>query len=201
LVVASQDVEQGPRTPLEDAEVCEVGTSNCVFTDATGNAVLRLPANLETSYTVEKAGHGPFLIGEVIPEGGQQYNLTMATLGHLADQFDRVMSPYPMRDTGTVILQVDPAFGGATFELDDATGKPFYHDEEGRRDPNLTETTSYGFGGFVEVSPGEEFQVNLGGTANDCVPLIGWPGNDENSVRFPIREGYVTVVTMSCPLP
>jgi hypothetical protein len=198
VAVASADFE--PTGPLEGAEFCETGTDNCVFTDATGLATLELPIGPEVRCTLEKEGHGSYLVAEVMPAGGEQYAFSMGTHSHLAGQFQRIDSPYPMRLSGTVVIALVPRFAGATFELDDATGKPFYHDEEGRRSLDLTETTAFGLGGFAEISPGE-FQVNLGGTAERCVPGIGWPGNVANSVRFPIREGYITYVSIFCPPP
>jgi len=198
VAVASADFET--TGPLEGAEFCETGTDNCVFTDATGLAILELPIGLEVGCTLKKEGHGSYLLAEVMPAEGERYAFSMSTHNHLAGQFQRIDSPYPMRLSGTVIIALVPPFAGATFELDDATGKAFYHDEEGRRSLDLTETTAFGFGGFAEISPGE-FQVNLGGTAQRCIPGVGWPGSVANSVRFPIREGYITNVSITCPQP
>jgi hypothetical protein len=75
-----------------------------------------------------------------------------------------------------------------------------YNDEEGRRSLDLTETTSFGYGGFVEVPPGE-FQINLGGTAQQCDLGSQWPGDVENSVAFPVRENYITGLTANCLPP
>ena len=58
-------------------------------------------------------------------------------------------------------------------------------------------------GGFTEVSPGV-VQVEIGGTAQNCVRLLsisGWPGDVANSVRMPIREGYLTSVQVTCDAP
>jgi hypothetical protein len=107
-----------------------------------------------------------------------------------------------MRGTGTVFVVFQPVgLAGATLELDAATGVPFYSDEEWNWNPDLTATTLLGRGGFTEVTPGE-VQVNVGGTAGRCVPFFfGWPGRAENSVRLPVREGYVTVVNVGCATP
>ena len=107
----------------------------------------------------------------------------------LADQHARLMSPYPMRGTGSIVLIAFPQLAGATFELVAATGKPYYHEgEEGLWNPDLTATTlPWGGGGFTEVTPGDH-QINLGGTAQRCIahPELGWPSDDENSVRMPV---------------
>lgn len=198
LAVSSQDVDQGPRTPLEGAKLCDTGTDRCVFTDSSGGATLRLPVGQESSYTLEKEGHGSYLVALVMAEAGFQHQLTMSTDGHLKAQFERIMSPYPMRDSGTALLEVRPALAGVTFELDDATGVAFYYDEQGRWSPDLTATTSLGLGGFAEITEGT-VQLNLGGAARQCSPGIAWPGN-ENSIRFPIRKSYITIATAECPL-
>ena len=58
-----------------------------------------------------------------------------------------------------------PGFAGVTFELVNATGQAYYYDEARNWSTALTETTDQGWGGFVEVSPGDRFQVIYGGTA------------------------------------
>ena len=120
-----------------------------------------------------------------------------------AEKHNRVGSPYPMRGTGTIVVGVFPAFAGATFELVGATGNSFYHDEEGptKWNPERMATTSNGYGGFTEVTPGE-VQVKFGGTAERCSARSPfWAGDEPNSVRVQVREGYISPMLMDCPLP
>jgi hypothetical protein len=105
-----------------------------------------------------------------------------------------------MRGTGTISVVMDPGFAGATFELAAATGAPWYMAEDYNWSPDLTATTSRGIGGFTEVTPGE-VQVSIGGTAADCVPEFASPGNEPNSIRLLVKEGYVTAVGVICPPP
>jgi hypothetical protein len=200
LTVRGFDPRADSQVPLKDVQFCETGTNNCVPTDASGEATLQLPANTETSYTLEKEGWASYLVGEVIRANGEEYVFTMDAEQFFVEQHDLVMSPYPMRDTGTIQLYVSPAFGGATYELFGATGKPYYVHEQGDWRLDLTETTSRGGGGFTEVGPGD-FQVNLGGTAERCTPTSGWPGDAANSIRFPVREGYISAVDATCQIP
>jgi hypothetical protein len=200
LAVSSSPAPGDPGPPLEGAELCETDTANCALSDARGRVTIQLPIGEQTSYTLEKERHASYLVPLVMPAEGVVFAFTMPTDEHMVAQFKRVMSPYPMIGTGMVGVALEPRFAGAAFELAYATGKAFYNDEEGRRSLDLTETTSFGYGGFVEVPPGE-FQINLGGTAQQCDLGSRWPGDVENSVAFPIRENYVTGLTVNCLPP
>ena len=203
LTVTGYDVDW-EKAPLEGVEICETDTGNCKLTDANGQAALELPLDEEVSYTFEKNGYGSYILADLVRSDGEQRGMGMRTDEHLKMQFERVDSPYPMKPgTGRILLQVsEREFAGVTFELVNATGKPYYYDEERNWDPNLTATTPRGWGGFVEVSPGDRFRFHViyGGTAQRCVPYVGWPG-EANSVWFPVREGYTTTVDMICPPP
>jgi len=100
-----------------------------------------------------------------------------------------------MRSTGTILIATNLA--GVTFELVDATGELFYVEEGVGWNPNLTETTTNGQGGFTEVTPGK-YQINFGGTGQECTLRQAWPGGDENSIRLPVQEGFVTRASMTC---
>jgi len=198
LSVKGFDEQTGSQVPLVDVRLCETGTANCVMTNASGEATLHLPADTETSYTLEKERWASYLVGEVIPANGEEYGFEMGAEQFFVDQHERVMSPYPMRGTGTITLW--SGFAGATFELFGATGTAYYVHEQGDWRLDLTTTTSRGEGGFTEVGPGD-FQVSLGGTAERCVPNQGWPGDDANSIRLPVLEGHISVASVTCPLP
>ena len=184
--------------PLEGVKVCQLDTPNCVVTDAKGQATLMLPIGVETGFTKDKEGYGSWLIATVLSADGESRGTLMPSAQHLADMHNGVMSPYPMRGTGTVSVG---ARQGATFELVAATGNPWYFSEEYEWSSDLPATTSLGIGGFTEVTPGE-VEVKAGGTANRCIPFLsdGWPGDEPNSIRLPVREGYVTHGIFNCPV-
>ena len=195
-----------PAASLEDVEVCEAGTANCMKTDADGKATLRLPVG-ETSFTKEKELFAPYLVPLVVPADGFAHDSAMGTDAFLETLHEDVMSPYPLGDMGRISIGGIP-FAGATFDLFDATAgklaaKTYYVEEGPTGQPtwrlDLAATTPEGGGGFLEVSPGE-YQVQFGGTADECVPgPTGWPGLYLlNSVRFPVRAGHITQVTVSC---
>jgi len=190
-------------TPLEGVKICETGTTNCAETDPDGAATLDLPADdAEFSYTVEKDDFAKYLIADTgVAAGGFNEVIVMVTDDEMAEQHDRAMSPYPMRGTGTVLLEILPPLPDAAFDLRGATGMPFYLDEDGHWSPDLTATSSWGWGGFTEVGAGP-FQINVGGI-DGCFLLggTGWFGDVENSVRFPVQEGFTTLATMRCRSP
>lgn len=204
------------QTALQGAMVCETETDppNCDTTDADGIAALRLPANRELSYTVEKGGYGSILYPVVTGATSAGTDSNMRSDEWLSDTFDNLDSRYPFVDTGAIEVIIVPRFAGATLELVDATGKSFYADGEDNWRLDLEATTSggigrgtgFGVGGFVEV-PAGIFQVEIGGTAQDCSlngaggVQRGWPGDASNRVRVPVQEGFFTRVVLSCPIP
>ena len=201
LVVLPLDVdEQDNGTPLPDVTVCENGTTNCDLSDSTGRAELQLCVDQETSYTNEKDGYGSQLRADVLTAAGESVSPWMRVDADLKTRYDSVVSPYPQEGTGTVFVIVGARDGGpdgATLELIDATGKAFYVDENGNWVLGLTATTSAGTGGFVEVSPGE-VEVEIGGTASNCLIEYAWPSDSANTIRLPVREGFMTVARVNC---
>ena len=204
------------QTGLEGAQVCEMGTAvpNCETTDTSGAATLRLPANQELSYSVEKEAYGSILYPVVTGSTSANLDSNMWSDESLTNVFTDLRSPYPFSNTGAIGLIITPRFAGATFELVNATGTSFYEDEEDNWRLDLEGTTlggtgrrtAFGVGGFVEVPPGT-FQVEIGGTAQDCAISVvggaqrGWPGDAPNRVRVPVREGFFTRVVLLCPAP
>jgi hypothetical protein len=193
---------EGSRQPLEGVEFCDTDTGNCAVSDADGEATLEFPIDEEVSYTVTKDGYHGYLVPDVTDETANQgdFSFTMYRHENWARFYDALMSPYPQMGTGTVWLFVGPAREGVTFELIGATGKRFYEQPPEPPSSDLEATTSFGWGGFVQVPP-DEAQVDIGGSASRCVPARGWPGDQEDRLRFPIRAGYVTWATATCPPP
>jgi len=195
------------RMPLEGVQLCETDTDNCELSDDRGRVTIELPVGPEISYTLEKEGYPSYLTPDVIGPGGFAYLRGLPTDDWMAQQYDRVGSPYPMRFTGTIIISTG-GLAGATFDLVGATGTLFYGENFTGPDDEVTdfsldrmETAKDGMAGFTEVTPGDEYHVNFGGTALGCVPDLAWPGNNPNSIRLPVREGFVTRASVRCPPP
>jgi hypothetical protein len=206
--------ENFEQTPLEGAKICLSDTPTCATTDANGGTRLSLPANRKLSYTVETEGYESILYPVVTGMDGGDLPNSVYSNAWLADNFANLQSPYPMTDRGMIHMIITPRIAGATFDLVDATGKPFYKDEADNWSSDLEATTSGGIGigtccaagGFVEVVPGE-YLVEIGGTAQDCalsetgaLPR-GWPGDAPNRFVVPVQEGFSTRTVLSCTVP
>jgi hypothetical protein len=200
MTALSWDAEAEVRVPLGGAQLCQTDVINCAPTDSSGVATIQKTVGREISYTLHKEGYASYLFADILPPTGSEPVITMLTDQLLANQHERLMSPYPLEDKGEIAIELHPPFGGATFTLVRTTGKAYYVDEEQNWDADLTETTSEGRGGFLEVRPGT-FQIELGGTAQGCVPGFGWPGNGKDTMMVPVEEGYRTFATVRCPVP
>jgi len=198
--------------PLEKVKICATDTSDCAWTNREGRATVQIPLDDEFSFTFEKQGYGKDLLAGFESEGPYLFPLmSLQEEGGFYDIHEEVGSPYPMEGTGTIlIVPVDGLFSitstgcsgvaGRTFLLSEGEGKPFYVDEQGYWDATLTATSCWGWGGFTEVPPGE-VQVEIGGRAENCQVLDGWPGRIDNSVRMPVRTGFLTEVRVDCDVP
>jgi len=203
FTVGAWDPVQGSaQETLQGVRICELDVANCTLTDARGEATLMMPTLQETGYTMELEGYAPWLRPTIVEGSGSTLGSLMIPAQFISDQHARVNSPYPTRDTGTILIISEPPAGaGLTFELVAATAKAFYHEPNRDWSLDLSETTSLGAGGFTEVTPGE-FQINIGGTAAGCVAtLYAWPGDSEDTLRVPVRNGYVTQSNIVCPVP
>ena len=189
--------------PLPGVKVCEFNTTNCEVTDDTGFAFLQMPTEQEVMVTVEKDGYGSLLGSEVVSADGSAFtSFAPKTDVRLGEQYERVMSPYPMAEgTGAIALTINGLVEvnepGATFELIGNGGKAYYRDANKDWSLDLTATSTDGVGGFVEVTPGE-YQIRVGGTAENCVVWRGWLSDLPNTVRVPVREGLTSVLRMNC---
>jgi hypothetical protein len=187
--------------PLEGALLCQIGTDNCARSDPLGVVSIELPIG-ETAATLTIDRYLSYLFPLVMAEAQKRSTPFGIESDELAaQQYDHVGSPYPMESQGAVALRANPiTVEGATFELLDAPGaKQFYLDEEGWWDPDGEGTTvPHGWGGFTEVNPSDELHAEVGGTVSGCTVATGWPGDSGNTVRFPVREGFVTWVRWNC---
>jgi len=200
-------VAHGCEQLLEGVKVCVGDSGDCVLSGPNGEVTLELPVGEEIYYTLQKEGYDSQLIPYVMKKGGA--NTTgpwcLATVEQEADFKEIIGVPYPRSGTGDMLILFQPLKAGVTFDLKGATGTRYY-DLSPFEDPyisfDLEATTDTGSGGFFEVRPGDTFRVELGGTADGCVPTFGgWPdAQNKNSVRFPIREDHYTILTVRCPV-
>lgn len=187
---------------LEGVQVCGADRTKCVTTDGNGEATLELPLDQEVTWTLEKEGWGSILVADVtdetfVPATGA----LMPSDQWLSEAYKRMEdSPYPFEGTGSIVVWTDsPPFEGATFGIVEAGGEPrlYYGTEAQWPSLELVATTSRGWGGFIEVGPGDvEFEI--GGRAERCVLTWGWPGDTGNTIRVPVQEGYSTHASVTC---
>jgi len=185
-----------PADGVEGLSICELETDNCVVTDAGGYATLEGSAG-EIALSMEGAGMGPYIYTYILRAGGPPLALGNATESRFEEMFGLVMSPYPMEGTGAIWVSGLPE--GTRLTLLNGTDKPFYAEGDVKQswNPDLSAATSREGGGFVEVAPGD-YQIAVSGTSKNCLPARGWPGDSENTVRMPVREGYLSSARLKC---
>jgi len=185
-----------PVSPAPGVRVCELETDNCAVTEAGGTAMLEASEG-EIALSTDEGGLDPHIYPAILSPGGPLFTLSSGTLAHVEEMFALMDSQYPQQGPGGIWVGRMPQ--GAMLTLLNGTGKPFYADDDAKQSwsPDLTATTSTGGGGFLEVAPGE-YQVEVSGTSGSCTPARGWPGDSENTVRVPVREGYISHTVMKC---
>jgi len=196
----------GSDPPFEGAEVCVSDTTNCATSDADGMVTLEIPANSEIVFEVTADGYGPTLTPQTTTDQDITTQLTPLlsdeVLGLLAGVLN---TPYPPGDNGLVALSVltapidaaDNGIPGVTI-TPDRQAITYYLDENEFPSRDLTATTApSGAGGLIEVAPGT-WELALGGTASNCVVVAVWPGSGENTVRLPVRAGFITQGFVTC---
>jgi len=197
-------------TPFEGAEVCVADTSECATSDADGMARLEIPANSELELLVTANGYAPTLT----PQTTADQDITTQVTPLLSDATATLLAgvldtPYPPGNNGLVAVSVLTApitdnnngIGGVTLTPDRAA-VTYYLDENEFPTRDLSATTApSGAGGLIEVVAGT-WELELGGTASNCVVVAGWPGSTESSVRVPVRAGFITQAFVTCdPVP
>lgn len=187
--------------PLGGVEVCEFDTANCVVSDERGFATLQMPVEQDIMVSVRTAGRGPILGVDVIAAD----ELTFSSFfpipeSILADAWEPIGFSYPPKEgTGNVFVSINapnPTKPGATFELLGANARAYYIGPAGY-DVDLSATSTEGEGRFFELAPGE-YEIRVGGTAENCTVWRGWESDSPNTVRFPVRAGYITDLRVWC---
>ena len=195
--------------PLAGVKICESDTVNCVTSNVDGKAVLELPVNQEVAVTMEKDGYVPVIFAYLTDTtfGGDQGHYKPSNENSAVLFTEHLALAYPLQG-GTIIVTTFPATtAGVTFDLVDETNEAFYFDAESRRYSfDLDATTGdpmpwnlpLAMGGFAELSPGE-YEIEFGGAADGCVgSRLAWPGRTMNSIRLPVKEGFVTFGSIGC---
>ncbi len=191
---------------VPNAEVCVFDTDDCTTTDADGLAVVTLPANAETGVTITAAGSNPTLLAQTTDAAFVSDQTTTLLSETVATALALVLDiDYPPVGTGVIGLTIlfSPPGGagggipGTTYELTDGTGTVYYITEDGFPTYDLTATSSFGGGGYVEVAPGV-VEIDIGGSPGDCGTSQAWPGTTATSIRLPVQDGAITFSFVFC---
>lgn len=180
--------------PMPDAEVCETDTENCLITDEEGRVSIELPSDTEVSYTITKEGYGSYLVSDV-NTGRLDHRFIMYSDEELARLAPLMGTTYPWTDTGIMILRVysEP---GVMFDLVGQSNQPFYFIDGDTPSTALDATTADGRGGFTDLAEGQ-YQVEFI-DSQDCKAFTAWPGDTDNSVKVPVKAGYISYSSMAC---
>ncbi|MCZ6805780.1 MAG: hypothetical protein O7F08_02410 [Deltaproteobacteria bacterium] len=201
--------------PSEGVQICQLDTDNCVTTDEMGEADLVVPSNQEVAYTFEKEGFGSRLSGDVTDPtfAGGSFTWILYANERLEAIAAQLGTPYPLE--GSIVALVsfvgtrgDEGPAGATFTpvTSGTVGEAFYFDSAtGQYSLDLEATTAttstarlpLAQGGFTEVAPGEQ-QFEFGGTRSNCVASWAWPGDAPNTIRIPVRDGFISYGSIVC---
>ncbi len=193
--------------PVPNAEVCVLDTEDCTTTDADGLAVVALPRNSETGVTVTANGFNTTVVAQTTnADFVSDQTATLLSEAIAATLSALLNLDYPL--VGTGVVNVNTTFSspdgggipGSTFELTDGTGNGYYVTEDGfpEDDPLvLMATSSFGAGGFVEVTPGV-VEIDIGGSPGGCGVAQAWPGSTATSIRLPAQDGAFTSCVVFC---
>jgi len=188
---------------VPNAEVCVFDTTDCATTDADGLAVVMLPSNTETGVTITAAGFNETVLAQYTDAAFLSDQTTTLLSDSVAATLSAVLEvDYPPVGTGVIGLTTlfQPADGGGipgtTYTLADGTGTGFYSTDGGVPTYDLTATSSFGAGGFVEVGPGV-VEIDIGG-AGGCGASQAWPGATASSIRLPVQDGGITFAFVFC---
>ena len=203
LTTTLEVLSNGTTMPLEGVHVCQLDTDNCAISDEAGRVALEYPANIETGYTAEKEGYGPYLTTFTTDE---RFPGSSGEPMYTPEQLEAIAAPLGVPWTnGIVATLTTPPVVGASVSLASPARTPFYLNAMGEYTSGLdasatTEWWPYPFGmaAFADLPDGEHV-IEFGGTAADCGPSRwGWPGDSPTQVRVLVRAGYIGAAGLHC---
>jgi hypothetical protein len=206
LTTTYEVLANGLTVPLAGVRVCQLDEDNCETSTEAGRVALVLPANIETGYTAEKEGYGPYLTTFTT---GDAFPGTSSEPMHTPEQLEAIAAPFDVSWTdGMLATLAYPQLTGATVSLVGVTGTPLYLDPLEGYTSELDSSIAggwwpqpFGMAAFAGLSDGEHV-VEFGGAAADCGPSRwGWPGDAPNRVRVLVRAGYITTAGVHCDQP
>lgn len=180
--------------PIDGVEVCVDGSqpANCATTDATGEAVLTVPANTELAIRALKTG----LVGSLVPfetamedTGFTLFKVTPTELADRAQDFGVTLDP----TKGTVaLLHAGQAPVGVTGSIAPASGEgPYYLSPTFTALPQATELQQGGGALFFNVDPGTVTMSFSPAQAGCAFVDAAW-GTDAASTTTPVEADVLS---------
>ena len=187
--------------------VAESQAELCTQTDADGMYRLEGPqAEADLSFTVTKDG---FLGGSIsITTTLSPLEIPVVSMAGevVRDLQMGVLDVEAIEGTGQIAFSISNGINGdginipnvqTTLEPVSGSG-PFYSNDSGLPDTDLTETSANGGGVYVNVEPGIYSLLHFN-TPDNCSPMLGWGPAAEPS--FQVFADRVTYVRIECPNP
>ena len=191
---------------LEGVQVCPVGSSpdECVLTNENGIYTLsQLESETDLSLTVSKSGY----IGGALSftTGLEPIEVPVVSMaGEVVMQLQNgILDVETIENTGQIAFSISNGINGDGLnvpniktQLEPASGSgPFYANDNGLPNVDLTETSGNGGGVYVNVSPGI-YSLTFLNIPPNCTPMLGW--GPVGNPSFEVFANRVTYVRIEC---
>ena len=201
-------------SPVEDMKICAPEEENieCVWSDEEGTWKMPgLPKNTNVFLTAEH----PDFVSTIFPQNTSMswydwYKVAIPTavMNSNANRLDVELQENSghmlfLVWEGLNIDGIDTAnIEGITAQVSVNDDLLFYGDALGLASTNLTETSSSGSGGLLNIQEGE-IELSLRSSENmmECgqEPMFHYIGTTGNNIPIPIRAGFTTAIDVLCP--
>ena len=195
--------------PWEGVEGCVADTDNCATSDSDGLLALDVAASSDVELVLTgDADFYPHVIGFGTGDSDDEFALNAALESNFKLQMDRVdvvLDTEIDRDKGFLLLNARNARGdmdadvaGVTATISPDSGTQVLYSDEMGLISDDTQTSSHGQVAVFELPIGS-YTLTLSHATRTCTAWVSWPGDADNQVRVPIREGHVTQASAACP--
>jgi hypothetical protein len=179
--------------PIQGAEVCVLGTTDCGTSNASGETSLDVPALSEVGLTVIAADHLSVLYGLV--SGPSTVEATVTLMSTASAEARATAAGVTLDDTkGHVSFTLFGPAGG-TAALSPTSGTLIFTDANGDPDPSLTGSIEGASptGVFWNVEPGD-YDVVFSHAATTCQAgaVSTWAGSTEGTARVTVIAGALS---------
>jgi hypothetical protein len=192
--------------PIQGASVCVVGNAAlaCGTSDANGGYSLQVPANSNVAVIIKEQNH----VDNYLTFTTTDATFDLGPLRVMDKQFDATFAQQAggVRDTmtGELVVAVFDQFPNpgtviehVSLETSGGAGHMFYTDAQGVPSGSLTETSTRGTAGVVNMRPGT-YTMWLTHPSMNCTNAIAWNTPSGDGMKTQIFPGATTVVYAVC---